>query len=178
MKKLFWTLGGILIIVAGIYLYNFMTIIHPTTSKINADSRNDGIYINVHYKNYIEFSTLVFNLTTIRSNKAAADVFRVFLQTTSALNDKKFDKVELQLKGTTKFVLKGDYFKQLGNEYEEQNPVYTIRTFPENLYLPNGESAYSKWEGGMLGVFSKQMDDFNDFNNKWYLEDLEIEIRK
>lgn len=178
MKKLFWMIGAILIILIGIYLFNFINISQPTTNKINADIRNEGIYIETHYKNYVLINILVFNLKTVPNDKAAVDVFRVFLQTSSALKDKKFDKVELEFKGTLKFTLNGDYFGQLGNEFGEQNPVYTIRTFPENLFLPNGETAYSKWEGGMLGVLNKQMEDVNDFNKKWYLDDIVSEIQK
>jgi len=35
-----------------------------------------------------------------------------------------------------KFVLEGDYFQTLGKEYGTQNPVYTMRTFPEKLNSP------------------------------------------
>lgn len=172
MKKILLILGIILILGIGIYAFNYINLIHPTMNKISEDSRNDKITIDVHYKLYVQTNILEFNLQNIPSDKAPADVFRVFLQTSSVLKDKEFDKVELNYRGTLKFVLNGDYFRQLGREYEEQNPVYTMRTFPENLYNPNGEAPYSKWEGGMFGVFSKQMEDFYDFNKKWYMDDI------
>lgn len=172
MKKI------IIIIVIGVYIFNYVTLTLPTDSKINEDNRNEGISIDVHYKYYVLFNTLEYNLKNVPTDKAAADVFRVFLQTASTLKDKKFKKVELSYKGTTKFILIGDYFKQLGSEFGEQNPIYTMRTFPENLYNINGEASYSKWEGGMLGVLNKQMEDFNDFNKKWYLDDLIGDIQK
>lgn len=59
----------------------------------------------------------------------------------------------------------------MGAEYDTQNPIYTTRTFPENLYLLNGEPAYNHWEGGLFGVASKQMDDFKDAYTKWFLGD-------
>jgi hypothetical protein len=176
MRKIFLTLGTIVVIIVGFYLFNYATIVLPTSSKLNIDSRNEGIIVDVHYKNYFLFNTLVFNLKTIPIDKAPADVFRVLLQTSAALKDKKFNNIELEFKGSTKFKLNGDYFGQLGSEYEEQNPMYTMRTFSENLYFPNGEEAYSKWEGGILGVLNKQMDDFNDFNKKWYLDELIGEV--
>lgn len=176
MKKIFLPIGIILIIAIGIYAFNYFTLINPIANKINEDSRNDKIIIDVHYKFYILTNTLEFNLKNVPSDKAAADVFRVFLQTTSVLKDKKFDKVELKYNGTLKFILNGDYFSKLGKEFEEQNPIYTMRTFPENLYNPNGQESYSKWEGGMLGVFSKQMEDFQDFNKKWYRDDITNEL--
>lgn len=165
-------------IIGGIYLYNFAAIIQPVANKISDDTRNEGIVIDVHYKYYVQPNILVFNLKNIPVDKAAADIFRCFLQTSLTLKNNKFEKIELQYKGITKFILNGDYFGQLGSEFGEQNPVFTMRTFPENLYSTTGESAYSKWEGGVLGVFSKQMEDFNDFNKKWYLDDMMSEMQK
>jgi len=57
-------------------------------------------------------------------------------------------------------------------EYESQNPVYTIRTFPENLYTIDGKNVYGEWTGGLLGVVTKQMEDFNDFHKKWYIDEM------
>lgn len=178
MKKLLWFFGTILVLVCVVYLYNYLTLVHPITSKIYEDDRNVGVSFNVHYKNYVQKNTLVFDLKSVSSDNAPADVFRVFLQTASILKDKKFEKVELEYKGALKFLLNGDYFGKLGNEFGEQNPIYTMRTFPENLYNSNGEAAYSVWEGGMFGVFSKQMDDFNDFHKKWYLDEIASGLQK
>ncbi|WP_220270203.1 hypothetical protein, partial [Klebsiella pneumoniae] len=82
----------------------------------------------------------------------------------------KGSKVYLSYRGKDKFYLKGEYFKTLGQEYGIQNPVYTLRTIPENVYMLNGERAYSVWEGGLLGVMGKQMEDLSDFSKAWYLD--------
>jgi hypothetical protein len=100
------------------------------------------------------------------------DVFRVFLQFAARMKDQRISRVELAHHGVTKFLVPGEYFAQLGAEYGEQNPIYTIRTFPEHLYLPDGTPAYGTWTGGVLGVMTKQMDDFNDAQHKWYIDDL------
>ncbi len=61
-------------------------------------------------------------------------------------------------------------FQELGIEFDSgQNPVYLVRTFPEKL-TPAGVPAYEKWEGGLLGVTSKQINNFNDFCDKWFIE--------
>lgn len=172
MKKLLWIIGVIAIIAGGIYSFNFLTVMQPTKSTINADIRNDGISIDAHYKYFVLINTLVFDLKNVAADKAAADVFRVFLQTASALKNKNFERVELAYKGTPKFILTGEYFKTLGSEFGEQNPIYTMRTFPENLYNISGEAAFSKWSGGVLGVLGEQMNDFNAFNKQWYLDEM------
>ena len=172
MKKIIWIVIALVIVIGGIYLFNYLTLIQPVLKTINSDNRNSGIEIELHYKNYVIPSDVVFNLKKVSGDKAVADVFRVLLQTTSALKDKEFKTVELAYKGKSKFKLKGLYFKKLGEEFETQNPVYTMRTFPENLLDMNGQPAYSEWSGGLLGVLNKQMEDFTDFNKKWYMEDL------
>ena len=101
-----------------------------------------------------------------------ADVFRVFLQFSDKVQSQRFTEVELLYKGKLKFRIAGDYFQTLGKEYSFQNPVYTMRSFPENLKNPDGTRAYAEWSGGILGVALKQMEDFNDFHKRWYLEDL------
>lgn len=178
MKILYWILGIIIVLSIGIYSYNYFTLSKPVKSIVNEDYRNEGIDFEVHYKNYINVNTFEFNLKSVSSQKAAVDVFRVLLQTSSALKNSHFEKVELEYNGTQKFFLKGDYFRQLGREYGEQNPVYVMRTFPENLFHPNGNTAYDKWEGGLLGVMGKQIEDLNDFHKKWYLNDMMREINK
>ena len=137
--------------------------------------RNDGIKFDVHFKNYILPNIVIFDLKKVSSDKAVADIFRVFLQTSSALKDSKFDKIILSFQGKDKFYLKGDYFKQLGKTYEIQNPIYTMRTFPEHVFNLKGVNAYGVWSGGLLGVLSKQM---KDFNNKWYLNDINNQFYK
>jgi len=155
-----------------IYLFNYINLQSKMSSVLNDDYRNEGIIVSVHYKYYILPSTLVYNLKSISGTNSMADVFRVFLQFADSVKSKKFSIVELQFRGTTKFKLDGEYYNTLGEEYSWQNPIYTINNFPQNLMNLEGSSAYPEWTGGWLGVASKQMEDFNNFHTKWYLEDM------
>lgn len=178
MKLIKWTSIILVLVVGVIFGFNYLTLIQPTQTKIQEDTRNEGISVTVHYKFYMIPTTLVYDLKSVPTDKAAADVFRVFLQTSSALKDKTFETIEISYKGQVKYFIKGDYFSKLGTEFGDQNPMFTIRTFPENLYKVNGEAAYQQWSGGVLGVLGKQMEDFNDFTKKWYLDDLVDENKK
>jgi len=115
---------------------------------------------------------MVFDLQSISGSNSKLDVFRVFLQFAEKMQSKNFDEVDLAFRGQIKFYIDGKYFQQLGQEYSYQNPTYTIRTFPSHLYTPDGNSAYPEWTGGLIGVLSKQMEDFNDFHEKWYWNEL------
>ncbi len=139
---------------------------------INDDPRNNGIKVSVHYSWYVNPSVLVYNLKSVSSDKSPADVFRAFLQFAEEVSDKNFKEVILAFRGKPKFKMDGDYFQEIGKEYSWQNPIYTVRTFPEHLTKPDGSRAYDVWTGGLLGVLGKQMDDQNDFHRKWYIDDM------
>ena len=157
---------------AVVFALNYLMLQRPLTKIIDSDYRNAGIDLSAHYGNYISPSILVINVNQIDPNKSPMDVFRVFLQFAEKLSDKDFDSVELSSKGTLKFTLKGRYFSQLGAQYSGQNPVYTIRTFPENVYKPDGQRAFNSWSGGLIGVVGKQMQDFSNFSEEWYINDM------
>jgi hypothetical protein len=135
---------------------------------INDDYRNTGIVV----KPYMTGDVLIFDLQSISNQTSRADVFRVFLQFAEKNQNMTYPRVELAFRGETKFYIDGLYYKQLGEEYSWQNPVYTIRTFPSNLYYPDGSRAYSEWTGGLLGVLNEEMKDFLDFNDRWYWDEM------
>ena len=172
MKALFTLLVGLLAVVGGVYTLNYFMLGKPMHEILTGDSRNVSIELSTHYDNYIDPSALVINVQTAGDSSTPADVFRILLQYASQLKDKRFEKILLQAEGTDKFILKGEYFQTLGNEYGTQNPVYTMRTFPEHVYKLDGSPAFETWSGGMLGVLSKQMEDFGTFNQQWYINDL------
>lgn len=172
MKKIIVFAVLVLSVVGSVYAANNQILMKPMNAVLAEDPRNTGIEIESHYKDYIQPSVLVINIESIPGDKSPADVFRILLQYAHRVQEMDFDNVLLNSKGTTKFMLKGSYFKKIGTEYKVQNPVYTMRTFPENLYLPNGNRAFSSWSGGLLGVTQKQIEDFTEFHKRWYIEDM------
>jgi len=170
MKKSIVIIPSFFIVaIGGIYAINYTQLQSKMNTVLKEDYRNSGIDVSVHYSSYVSSSTLVYDLKTVSGSNSPADVFRVLLQFANRIADKKFNTVELCFKGKAKFKLDGDYFQTIGKEYSLQNPVYTMRTFPENLKFPDGRRAYSEWTGGWLGVAKQQLEDFNDFHKKWYL---------
>ena len=171
MKKVLLIILILIVIIAGgIYGYNYFTLQKPMNDVIEQDSRNSGIEVSAHLNYYIDYNTLEYNLTAVENN-SMADVFRVLLQYAEEIKEKDFNEVILSHKGKEKFKLEGEYFKQLGEEYSWQNPVYTMRTFPENVLKMNGDKAFPKWSGGLLGVMKEQTEDFYEFHKKWYIND-------
>ena len=155
-----------------ILILNYFLLGIPSNSAIDEDTRNKGINTWVHYEFFVNPQSLVIDLRKVDMDKSTADVFRVLFQVAEKFQDKNFTKVILTSKGKKKFYIQGDYFKEIGSEYTYQNPVYLLRTFPENTYMLGGTKAYSTWTGGVLGVMKEQMEDLDDLAYKWFKEDL------
>ena len=158
--------------VGSIAAWNYLTLSRPVDAALGMDSRNSGIEITVHYQSYISPTVLSFDLRSLSGQNSMADVFRVLLQSAKALREHEFQRVELLYRGDVRFLLEGKYFKQLGDEFDVQNPVYTMRTFSSHLYRPDGTKAFPEWTGGWLGVMTKEMEQFNEFHKQWYLRGL------
>ncbi|MFD1436913.1 hypothetical protein HLH14_12555 [Acinetobacter sp. ANC 4282] len=176
MTKISKTIIGLLIIVLSILAINYISLQRHMGSILAADSRNKGLKVWVHYKWFINPTQLEYDLRSISGENSTADVTRIMLQFSEKIKNKNFDKVVLAYKGSDKFYFKGDYFQKLGNEYEFQNPIYTLRTIPENVYSLGGGRMYGAWTGGWLGVMGKQMEDLNNFAKDWYLDDVIKEL--
>lgn len=170
MKKLFYIIPIIVIILfsVSIYAYNYLTFQTEMNKVIENDSRNKGIDVSVHYKNYLPTTNvLIFDLKEVSGSNSKTDVFRVLLQFAEKVQNKKLDEVILSYKGKDRFKLKGNYFGKLGREYNIENPLYTMRTFPENVLTMNGLDAFPVWTGGLLGISNEQIQDFNKFFDEW-----------
>lgn len=139
---------------------------------ITADGRNRGIGVRAYYRGAVSRDVVVFDIHSVDSGKAPLDVFRLFLDFAEELRNDRLTSVELAFRGESRFAISGTYFRTLGIERNDQNPLYTIRTFPENVRTLDGVLAFPKWTGGALGVLGKQMEDFNELNHRWYLDDL------
>jgi len=140
---------------------------------LEKDSRNKSVDFNL----FSEGEKLRFCVNGLQSEASTMDVFRIFLHSAELLKDKEYEKVELCFRGKTKFTLSGENFKIIGVDFPDQNPMYTIRTFPEKLLLPDGERAYKEHRGGVLYLVRVQMEDFQDLNGKWYMNEIVEEIQ-
>lgn len=178
MSKIYKLILVIALIIIIIISINYLMLQRHMSAVIKEDPRNKGVSVWVHYKWFINPTELKYDLRSITGENSSLDVNRVMLQFAEKIKDKQFNKVYLSFKGKDKFYFKGDYYQNLGKEYELQNPVYTLRTLPENIYTLRGEHAYGTWEGGFIGVLGKQMEDLNTFSKDWFLDDTISEMNK
>jgi hypothetical protein len=156
------------LVVLGVNYFGLQTIMNNVLSR----SENAGIKVSVHYGGYLDGDILLYDLRSVAANKSMADVFRVLLQFAESMQSEEFETIKLCFRGNTKFEVDGDYFRSLEREYALENPVYTIRTFPQHLKTANGRRAFPPRLGGWLYVLRKQVEDFSEFHRQWYLGDL------
>ncbi|WP_271274098.1 hypothetical protein [Aliamphritea hakodatensis] len=169
MRKLVIILALIGALVAS---WNYFTLQKKLSDVVASDSRNEGISIFVHFDWFVNPSVIVFDVRGVQSDKSPMDVTRVLLQLSEKLKDKQYHRVVLSFRGRQKFMLEGSFFKETGMEYGVQNPVYTLRNLPQNVYNLDGSQAFSTWTGGLIGVLGKQMEDLTEFHKQWYINEL------
>jgi len=151
---------------------NWVAIHRPIQHGLAKDPRNEGIRIWGYYQHGVNWHHVVFDLRDVPRTKSKADVFRTLLQSAQVLKGRRFDSVTLAFRHRPKFVIPGDYFQKLGEEYDWQNPVYTMRTFPYHLANPDGTPAFEEPLGGWLYVLGQQMEDFGELHDRWYLREM------
>ncbi|MGX4640871.1 hypothetical protein [Massilia sp. SYSU DXS3249] len=154
---------------------NYINLQYAMSQVQKADSRNEGIQVFVHYEYFVNPNVLIYDLRDVSGTSSPMDVTRVLLQYAEQQKARSFKAVQLSHRGHEKFMLEGGYFQELGREYGKQNPAYTLRTLPENLYKSDGSRAFGSWTGGMLGVLGRQMEDFMTWHRSWYIDELNSE---
>lgn len=155
------------LVLVGVFLFNWGRLQSPMNSVLASDPRNAGIDVSVHYGRYVQASVLIYDLHAYSGQNSHLDILRVLFQFAKATRSQTFKTVLLEFRGHERFILPGNEFRIIGEEFGTQNPVYTLRTLPEKLLTPDGNPAFGTWTGGLLGVLGKQMEDLNEFGRRW-----------
>lgn len=124
------------------------------------NSGNTEIEMSVKKKSIFS-SSIVIDVN--KMDGSALDFLACVLQTASRLKNKEFEKVEFAKNGDSRFYISGDYFKEIGNEYGNQNYLYTLSTFTEHVYNMDDSRAFLTWKSGILDVMGQQLNDFKTF---------------
>ena len=172
IQKLFYLtpmfiVGALIALIVLLQGYAYVTLKAPLASALLSDSRNRGIKASACFQYGLPGGSIVLDIDSIGPGTKTVDMLRVMLQFAETQKYSSYDRVILSCRGRERFQMKGAYFKTLGQEYGSQNPIYTMRTLPENLYRMDGSRAYPVWEGGVLGVMSAQMGNFSEFTTEW-----------
>jgi hypothetical protein len=160
---------------AAVLASNFISAERHALSVLEADSRNHGLSIWAYYRFGIIPDSMVVDIRGMSEGNAPIDVMRALFQIAERMKDREFSEVRLAYHGETRYILEGEHFHRIGQEYAFQNPVYTIQTLPEHLYTLDGARAFETWTGGWLGVMNARMKDFSTFTETWFLHDERLQ---
>jgi hypothetical protein len=152
---------------------------HSIDSQVQtALAGETGARTVVYRRDLLAGNDIVFDVRSVSGDMSMIVMTRRLLKTAEALKDADLGRVYLAYKGHEKFYFDGAYFKQIGAERQTQNPIYTIKTMPENVHNLDGTPAFQSWSGGWLGVLGQQMDDVNEFHRKWWTNDAVSDLGK
>jgi hypothetical protein len=155
----------------AVWAYNEITLQKPLDEVLTSDSRNGVVVAKAHFDGWIDTQSVVFDISDVSEHSSQMDVFRVFLQYAKAQKEHRYKQIILAGYGQKKFILAGDYFHELGTEYDTQNPMYTIRIFAHHITTIEGNHPFYEYDGGLFAVLTKEMEQFSDFNKQWYLNE-------
>lgn len=164
-------LGLLLVVLVG-GGWNYWSVHRHVQMMLKSWAADGRVQVWGYHRYLVVPGTVVFDLRSVSTEASAVDVDRVLLRFAETQQNRRFDTVILAYQGQAKFLLKGEYFQDVGRDFADQNPIYILRTLPENVFMTDGSPAFGTWTGGWLGVMGKQMEDLSRFHQQWFLDDL------
>ena len=114
-------------------------------------------------------SEIVIDVRSVEGSHSMAGMDRMLFKSAEALKDSRYQSVVLAYKGAGRFRLDGAHFQEVGSSFSYENPVYLMRTLTENVSTMDGSPAFGTWTGGLIGVLGEQLNDHNEFHEKWWV---------
>ena len=145
------------------YSANLFLLQEPVNDVIKENRALAGMKISAHYQYYIIPGVIVYDIEGLSLKQTPIDVHTAFSEFASKLKAKRYQRVELSYKGTTKFSMDGEGFQRLGTEYAKKNFAFVLYGLPHLLQAENGTKAIEQ--------NSSDRDALLEFHRKWYGQD-------
>ncbi len=112
------------------YSANAVLLQQPVNDVLRENAAFNGMAVSAHYQYYVVPGVVVYDLRSIGVRQTPIDVHTAFLEFAKKLRDKRYKRVELSYRGTTKFSIDGASFHKIGEEYTKRNFDYVLYTVP------------------------------------------------
>lgn len=159
----------------AILLSSALLIIGINHFRLNSHAIEAMKFRNVKVLAYYRYGmhpySIVLDIRSAGPENNAAATIGGLIEFADILSDREFREVVLAWRGEPRFILGGKDFQDMGRKALHQNPIYTLRTLPEKLRLPDGTRAFSVRTGGLISVAGAQLEDVHAFARKWYMLD-------
>jgi hypothetical protein len=146
------------------YSANLILLQEPVNDILHENAAFRGMEVSAHYQYYVIPGVVVYDLKGLSFRQTPIDVHTAFLEFANKLKAKRYSRVELSYKGTTKFSIDGASFMKLGEEYSKRNFEYVLYNVPR-LFRPE--------EGTKpIPPTATDRDTLLEFHRRWYGEDV------
>jgi predicted nucleic acid-binding Zn ribbon protein len=146
------------------YSANVMLLQQPVNDVIRENAAFRGMEVSAHYQYYMVPGVVVYDLRSIGVRQTPIDVHTAFLEFAKKVRDKRYKRVDLSYRGTTKFSIDGASFQKVGQEYAKRNFDYVLYTFPRLFHRVGASSAAAK-------ASASDRDALLQFHRQWYGDD-------
>jgi len=144
------------------YSANLILLQEPVNDVLKQSSAFAGMDVSAHYQYWVVPGVVIYDLRQVGVRQTPLDVHTAFLEFAKKVKAKRYSRVELSYKGTTKFSIDGASFHQLGEQYAKKNYDYVLYSFPR-LFHAAGSPAPALSANGRDGLV--------EFHRRWYGQD-------
>ena len=141
------------------YSANLFLLQEPVNDILKENAAFQGMEVSAHYQYYVVPGVVVYDLKGLSFRQTPIDVHTAFLEFAKKLKEKRYSRVEISYKGTTKFSMSGASFSRVGTEYAKRNFDYVLYTFPK------------LFQRGTSPDNTSDRDSLLEFHRRWYGED-------
>lgn len=145
------------------YSANLFLLQEPVNDILRENAAFRGMKVSAHYQYWVVPGVVVYDLKELSFRQTPIDVHTAFLEFARTLKEKRYSRVDLSYRGTTKFSIDGASFTKLGEEYSKRNFDYVLYSFARLFRASNGQPA--------LDRSTKDRDALLEFHRRWYGED-------
>jgi hypothetical protein len=145
------------------YSANLFLLQEPVNDVLKENAAFNGMQVSAHYEYWIVPGVVVYDLEHLGVRQTPIDVHTALLEFAKKVRDKRYKRVELSWRGTTKFSIDGASFQRLGVEYAKRNFDFVLYRFPHLFHAEDGAH--------MPPPGTSDRDALLDFHRQWYGED-------
>jgi predicted nucleic acid-binding Zn ribbon protein len=145
------------------YSANLFLLQEPVNDVLKENSALAGMHVSAHYQYWVIPGVVIYDIEGLSAKQTPLDVHTAFVEFASKLKEKRYSRVELSYKGTTKFSMNGEGFQRVGIEYARKNLAFALYGLPHLLQPENGTQAIDK--------ANSDRDALLEFHRRWYGDD-------
>jgi phage FluMu protein Com len=142
------------------YSANLFLLQEPVNDILKQNAAFRGMEVSAHYQYWIVPGVVVYDLEKLTFQQTPLDVHTAFLEFAKRLKEKRYSRVDLSYKGTTKFSIDGASFARVGEEYAKRNFDYVLYSLPRLFRPAEGTKA--------IEPSAPDRDALLQFHRQWY----------